>query len=56
MNTETKETTNSFWGFLGRVVVAQFVTYFFMGVLAVGTCPPAGRLAPPAVALCALRL
>jgi hypothetical protein len=23
MNTETKETTNSFWGFLGRVIVAQ---------------------------------
>ncbi len=36
MNTETKETTNSFWGFLGRVIVAQFVTYFFMGVLTVG--------------------
>ena len=36
MNTVTKETTNSFWGFFGRVIVAQLLTYFFMGVLAVG--------------------
>lgn len=28
-------TSSSFWGFLGRVVVAQVVTYFFMGVVAV---------------------
>ena len=32
----TKETANSFLGFLGRVIVAQLVTYFFVGVLAVG--------------------
>jgi len=31
----TKETSNSFWGFLGRVIVTQFLTYFFMGVLTV---------------------
>lgn len=31
----TKETTTSFWGFLGRTIVAQLVTYFFMGVLTV---------------------
>jgi len=37
MNTETKENANTFWGFLGRVIVAQLVTYFFMGVLTVGT-------------------
>ena len=36
MNTETKEIPNLFWGFLGRTIVAQLVTYFFMGVLAVG--------------------
>lgn len=34
----TKEGTSSiFWGFWGRVVVAQVVTYFFMGVLALVT-------------------
>ncbi len=32
----TKETTGSFWGFLGRVIVAQLVTYFFLGVITVG--------------------
>jgi hypothetical protein len=30
------ETADSFWGFGGRVIVAQLVTYFLMGVLAVG--------------------
>ena len=32
-----KETSNSFLGFLGRVIVAQLVTYFFVGLLAVRT-------------------
>ena len=36
MNVESNETTNSFWGFFGRVIVAQVLTYFFMGVLSVG--------------------
>ena len=36
MNAETREPTSSFWGFFGRVVVAQLVTYFLMGVLSVG--------------------
>jgi hypothetical protein len=31
----TKETTDSFLGFLGRMIVVQFLTYFFVGVLAV---------------------
>ncbi len=36
MTVDTYETTNSFWGFFGRVIVAQVLTYFFMGVLSVG--------------------
>jgi len=31
-----KENTGSFWGFLGRTIVAQLLTYFLMGMLTIG--------------------